>query len=128
MAKNLASKVMKNIADLRKSISQRRSEIGQLETALKRYEAALHLVGQLPRNDMLLRRRKRARGDLQNVLAQLPNRFSTRDFMKAAAKTNKASVYLRQTLSRWAKQRRIKRVQHGKYIKLRRRESKRRVA
>jgi predicted transcriptional regulator of viral defense system len=37
--------------------------------------------------------------------------------MKAATRTKRSPIYLRQLLSRWAKQGRIKRVQRGKYQK-----------
>jgi predicted transcriptional regulator of viral defense system len=62
---------------------------------------------------------RRSGTNLREVLARLPEKFTSRDFVKAAVRTKKPSVYLRQTLSRWARQGKIKRVQRGKYHKVR---------
>ena len=121
MGVDLKSAVMKNIEDLKKAISVKASEMAQLESELKRHETVLQLLG----SDGSRERARagsggrRGRLTLRDVLAQLPEKFTSRDFVKAAVRTRKPSVYLRQTLSRWARQGKIKRVERGKYHKVR---------
>jgi hypothetical protein len=120
MGVDLKTAVMKNIDDLRKAISVKASEMAQLENELKRHETVLELLG---RNGGREKARaggggRRGRMNLRDVLARLPEKFTSRDFVKAAVRTRKPSVYLRQTLSRWARQGKIKRVERGKYHKV----------
>lgn len=120
MGVDLKSAVMKNIEDLKKAISVKASEMAELESELKRHETVLQLLGS---NGGRERARagsgaRRGRLTLRDVLAQLPEKFTSRDFVKAAVRTRKPSVYLRQTLSRWARQGKIKRVERGKYHKV----------
>jgi hypothetical protein len=119
MGVDLKTAVMRNIEDLRKAISVKASEMAQLESELKRHETVLELLGSNGRD----RARggssgRRGRMNLRDVLANLPEKFTSRDFVKAAVRTRKPSVYLRQTLSRWARQGKIKRVERGKYHKV----------
>jgi hypothetical protein len=117
MGVDLKSAVMKNIEDLRKAISVKAAEMAQLEGELKRHETVLELLGSNGRREGA-RGGRRGRLNLRDVLAQLPEKFTSRDFVKAAVRTRKPSVYLRQTLSRWARQGKIKRVERGKYHKV----------
>jgi hypothetical protein len=120
MGVDLKIAVMKNIEDLKKAISVKASEMAQLESELKRHETVLELL----RNSGGREKgragtsARRGRMNLRDVLAQLPEKFTSRDFVKAAVRTRKPSVYLRQTLSRWARQGKIKRVERGKYHKV----------
>ncbi len=118
MTADLRTAVLRSIDELKKAISAKTSEIAQLEDELKRHESALELLG---KNGGGMRTGSRAghgRTTLRDVLTRLPEKFTSRDFVKAAVRTKKPSVYLRQTLSRWARQGKIKRVERGKYHKV----------
>jgi predicted transcriptional regulator of viral defense system len=112
---------MQSIEDLKEAISVKASEMAQLESELKRHQTVLELLGSNGGGRDRSRAAgtgKRGRLTLRDVLAHLPERFTSRDFVKAAVRTRKPSVYLRQTLSRWARQGKIKRVERGKYHKV----------
>jgi hypothetical protein len=120
MGIDLKTAVMKNMDDLRKAISVKASEIAHLENELKRHETVLELLERDGKEKVrTVSGGRRGRMNLREVLARLPERFTSRDFVKAAVRTKKPSVYLRQTLSRWARQGKIKRVERGKYHKVR---------
>jgi hypothetical protein len=121
MGVDLKIAVMKNIEDLKKAISVKASEMAQLESELKRHETVLELLRNSGGREKgrVGTRARRGRMNLRDVLAQLPEKFTSRDFVKAAVRTRKPAVYLRQTLSRWARQGKIKRVERGKYHKVR---------
>jgi hypothetical protein len=120
MGVDLKIAVKKSIEDLKKAISVKASEMAQLESELKRHETVLELLGNSGGRQKGRARTSARRGrmTLRDVLAQLPEKFTSRDFVKAAVRTRKPSVYLRQTLSRWARQGKIKRVERGKYHKV----------
>ena len=96
MGVDLKIAVMKNIEDLKKAISVKASEMAQLESELKRHETVLELL----RNSGGREKgragtsARRGRMNLRDVLAQLPEKFTSRDFVKAAVRTRKPSVYL----------------------------------
>ena len=119
MTADLKTAVLKSIDDLKKAIAVKASEIAQLEDELKRHENVLELLGKNGRGMRTGSTRRQGRTSLRDVLTRLPERFTSRDFVKAAVRTKKPSVYLRQTLSRWARQGKIKRVERGKYHKVR---------
>ncbi len=120
MGIDLKTAVMKSIDELKKAISVKASEIAQLESELRRHESVLELLGRNGRGRVRAGiGARRGRISLRDVLARLPETFTSRDFVKAAVRTKKPSVYLRQTLSRWARQGKIKRVERGKYHKVR---------
>jgi predicted transcriptional regulator of viral defense system len=50
------------------------------------------------------------------MLRSMPDRFTSKDFA-AAASSGISSLYLRQMLTRWTKQGKLKRVERGKYHK-----------
>jgi hypothetical protein len=119
MKVNLKSAVRKSIADIKKAIAAKASEIAQLENELTRHETVLQLLnGEGRAKGRAGSRGRGGRTNLRAVLADLPEKFTSRDFVKAAIRTRKPPVYLRQTLSRWARQGKIKRVQRGKYHKV----------
>jgi hypothetical protein len=119
MKVNLKSAVRKSIADIKKAIAAKASEIAQLENELTRHETVLELLnGEGRAKGRAGSRGRGGRTNLRAVLADLPEKFTSRDFVKAAIRTRKPPVYLRQTLSRWARQGKIKRVQRGKYHKV----------
>lgn len=119
MTADLKTAVLKSIDDLKKAIAAKASEIAQLEDELKRHESVLELLGKNGRGVRAGSTSRQGRTSLRDVLTRLPERFTSRDFVKAAVRTKKPSVYLRQTLSRWARQGKIKRVERGKYHKVR---------
>jgi hypothetical protein len=119
MKVDLKSAVRKSIADLKKAISAKNSEVARLENELKRHETVLQLLnGEGAGRGRTGTKGRGGRTNLRAVLAELPEKFTSRDFVKAAVRTKKPPVYLRQTLSRWARQGKIKRVQRGKYHKV----------
>jgi hypothetical protein len=119
MKVNLKSAVRESIADIKKAIAAKASEIAQLENELTRHETVLQLLNGEGRGKGRAGSRGRGgRTNLRAVLADLPEKFTSRDFVKAAIRTKKPPVYLRQTLSRWARQGKIKRVERGKYHKI----------
>ncbi len=120
MGVDLKTAVMKSMDELKKAISVKSSEIAELENELKRHETVLQLLGSNGRGKARAGSGARHKGTtLRDVLARLPEKFTSRDFVRAAVRTKKPSVYLRQTLSRWARQGKIKRVERGKYHKVR---------
>ena len=120
MGVDLKTAVMKSMDELKKAISVKSSEIARLENELKRHETVLELLGRNGGEKVRAGSGARhSRNNLREVLARLPEKFTSRDFVKAAVRTKKPSVYLRQTLSRWARQGKIKRVERGKYHKVR---------
>ncbi len=119
MTADLKTAVLKSMDDLKKAISEKASEMAELEDELKRHESVLALLGKNGKATRAASGSRHGRTSLRDVLARLPERFTSRDFVKAAVRTKKPSVYLRQTLSRWARQGKIKRVERGKYHKVR---------
>jgi len=119
MLMDLNAAVLKSIDKIKKAISVKASEMARLENELKRHEAVLELLGRNGSEKIRSTRGgRRRRMDLGEILARLPERFTSRDFFKAAVKMKKSPVYLRQTLSRWARQGKIKRLERGKYRKV----------
>jgi len=119
MTADLKTAVLKSMDDLKKAISEKASEMAELEDELKRHESVLALLGKNGKATRAGSGSRHGRTSLRDVLARLPERFTSRGFVKAAVRTKKPSVYLRQTLSRWARQGKIKRVERGKYHKVR---------
>jgi hypothetical protein len=120
MSVDLEAAVIQNMNELRTAISEKALEVAELEKELKRYESVLALL----RNDNNNRRsakkgRPRGKTDLAAVLGGLPETFTSKEFIKAATRIKKPSVYLRLALSRWAKEGRVKRLERGKYQKVR---------
>jgi hypothetical protein len=115
MANDLKSAVARSISEIEKTISQKSSEVEQLKKQLQNYKSALTLLGQS--SHVSVNGSKSPRTDLRSVLEQLPESFSSADFVKAAAGKKKDPAYLRQTLVRWAAQGRLKRMERGKYHK-----------
>lgn len=117
MSVNLEAAVMENMNELRKAISDKSLEVAELEKELKRYEAVLAMLRADNQKSTARKGRPRGKGDLAAVLDSLPETFTSKDFIKAATRTRKPSVYLRLALSRWAKEGRVKRLERGKYQK-----------
>ena len=120
MAVDLKAAILGSIDELKKAISKKSSEMAQLESELKRHETVLALLA--GRNGAGNTRAKRSRGanraTLRAVLFRIPDTFTSKEFVKEAARTKKEPIYIRQTLSRWAREGKIKRLERGKYQKL----------
>ena len=119
MSVNLEAAVMENIDELKLAISEKALEVAELEKGLKRYESVLALLRDDHNRDARRKGRPRGKTDLAEVLGGLPETFTSKEFIKAATRTKKPSVYLRLALSRWAKEGRVKRLERGKYQKVR---------
>jgi nitrogen fixation protein len=130
MPVDIKSAVARNISELKKVISDKSSELDQLKKDLERHESVLELLSRDGGGHKIsLRNGRRRRGsELNAVVSRLPETFTNKDFLKAAARARKSSVYLRQILSRWAKQGKIKRLQRGKYQKVKKANGKRLAA
>ncbi|MGH8546790.1 MAG: hypothetical protein ACREX3_24895, partial [Gammaproteobacteria bacterium] len=110
MPVDLKSLVTRSIAELKKTLSEKTSELAALKRELERYEAVRQMLSRDGRPAKTTRRKARSGGltDWKAVLKGLPDTFTSEHFRKTAAGRNKSPVYLRQILSRWTKQRRIK--------------------
>ena len=118
MSIDLRGAVIQSMQELKKAISEKSSEVARLEKQLKRHETVLALLSDNGTEKMpAVKSRRPDRGALGEVLTRLPDTFTSKAFMKAATRTKRSPIYLRQLLSRWARQGKIKRVQRGKYQK-----------
>jgi hypothetical protein len=119
MAIDLRGAVIENMKEIKKAIFEKSSEVAQLQKELKRHETVLALVTEDGKGSVpAAKKSRRTRtGVLGEVLTRLPDSFTSREFMRAATRTKRSPIYLRQLLSRWARQGKIKRVQRGKYQK-----------
>jgi len=120
MLLDLRSTVTKSIGELRKKISQKSSELAASKKDLERYETVLKVLSQDNREPRIARRKAQPdrKTDWGVLFKRLPHTFTTLDFKKATAGMKKSAVYLRQILSRWTKQRKIKRLARGRYQKV----------
>ncbi|MPZ75513.1 MAG: hypothetical protein GEU77_03230 [Deltaproteobacteria bacterium] len=118
MSVNLEAAVRQNMDELKKAISDKASEVAELEKELKRYETVLAVLRADKNASSGRKGRPRGKTDLSTVLGGLPETFTSKEFIKAATRTRKPSVYLRLALSRWAKEGRVKRLERGKYQKV----------
>ncbi len=120
MAVDVKAAVIKNMNELQKAISTKSSEVAELEKELDRYKTMLELLsgnGHTPKvRDG--NRRRRSSADLREVLSRVPDTFTSKDFVRAGVRTKRQPIYLRQILSRWVKQGRLKRLDRGKYQKI----------
>jgi hypothetical protein len=119
MSVDLEAAVLENINELKTAISEKALEVAELEQELKRYESVLALLRNNNMRRPAKKGRPRGKTDLAAVLGGLPETFTSKEFMKAATRIKKPSVYLRLALSRWAKEGRVKRLERGKYQKVR---------
>jgi hypothetical protein len=125
MPADVRGAVMETIAEIEKSISQKSVELAQLREELGLYESILGLLSkkERPQNGG-----KQERADLKSLLRSMPDQFTSKDFVSAASSAGISSLYLRQMLTRWTKQGKLKRVQRGKYHKTKKAAADRLVA
>jgi len=119
MAANLKASFRREINRLGRDVVRRTSELASLKGELKMYERVHALLGaEAARGRRAARRLRRgARIDWSSVIERLPNPFTVADVAKRKEAKAKSPVYLRQIVSRWAKQKKVKRVARGKYRK-----------
>ena len=120
MAVDLKAAILGSMDELKKAISKKSSEIAQLENELKRHQTVLALLAgrHSAGNTKAKQSRGANRANLRAVLSRVPDTFTSKEFVKEAARTKKEPIYIRQTLSRWAREGKIKRLERGKYQKL----------
>jgi hypothetical protein len=125
MPADVKTAVMETMAEIEKSISEKSMEVAQLKEELILYQSILALLAkkERPQNGG-----RHERVDLKTVLRSMPENFTSKDFVAAAASSGISSLYLRQMLTRWTKQGRLKRVQRGKYHKTKKAAADRLVA
>lgn len=125
MPANVKTAVMENMAEIKKSISEKSIEMAQLKEELDLYESILALLAkkERPQNGG-----RQDRVDLKTLLRSMPENFSSKDFVAAAASSGISSLYLRQMLTRWTKQGKLKRLERGKYHKTKKASAARLVA
>lgn len=120
MAVDVRASLLKEMDGLRQAVSQKRTEVMSFNSELKRCQRALELLGG---GTTRARRRptktkRRTPVNWGSVLGQLANSFTLKDITKRPEFKGKSPVYLRQIVSRWAKQGKTKRVALGKYQKV----------
>lgn len=120
MPVDLKAAVLGSIDTLKKTIAKKASEMTRLEKELERHQTVLALLAD--RNGVAdgkgKRNRNPHRANLRAVLSKVRDTFTTKEFVKEAAHTKKEPIYIRQTLSRWAREGKLKRLARGKYQKL----------
>jgi len=120
MAVDLKVSVRSEINQLKKNITQKTSELTSLKNELRRHERVYKLLG----GGRARTRRPRARGksnvtvDWNSVLKGLPATFTLDHIYRARAVKGKPQGYLRHVVTKWAKQRKIKRTGWGRYRKV----------
>jgi hypothetical protein len=119
MAVDLRVSIRRGIAQLKRTIGRRRSELAALNQELKKHGRVYQL---LTRSNARRRRpaRKARRGPRLNwngVLKQLPSAFTISRLAGSRAVRGKSKAYLRQVVVRWAKLGKVKRTGRGKYQK-----------
>lgn len=102
---------------IKKDISRRTSELASLRDELQRYERILRLLETRKEHNAAIRPRRSPVTDWNSVLKSLPSPFAFGDLTRRREVKTKSRVYLHQILSRWIKQRKIRRVGRGKYQK-----------
>ena len=117
----LKTEVQKEIERLRNSVLQRTSELDFLQAERTKLLKIQEMLGDgkpgklrepvAPRS----RRRRQVRVDWNAVRKALPATFSADQVSQLPESKGKPKVYLRQLVSRWAKQGKTKRVARGRY-------------
>ena len=125
MPADVRAAVVETMAEIERSISEKSNEVAQLKEQLGLYESILAL---LTKNERPQNGGRQYRPDLKTMLRSMPDRFTSKDFVAAAASSGISSLYLRQMLTRWTKQGKLKRVERGKYHKTKKASADRLVA
>ena len=118
MALDLRVGVNKAVVDLRKEISKKTSDLVSLKSELARYQKVQGILNSQSGAARTEANRKVRRKpvDWNSVLKQLPGSFGVGDVANLAK--IKSRNYTHHVLAKWIKQRKVKRVEPGKYQKL----------
>ena len=118
MAFDMRVAVNKTIVDLRREISKKTSDLGALKSELARYQKVKGILNSQPRaartKANIKVRRKPV--DWNSVLKQLPGSFAVGTVANLAKVKSRTSTH--RVLTKWIKQRKVKRLELGKYQKL----------
>ena len=118
MALDLRVGVNKAVVDLRKEISKKTSDLVSLKSELARYQKVQGILNSQSGAARTEANRKVRRKpvDWNSVLKQLPGSFAVGNVANLAKV--KSRNYTHYVLAKWIKQRKVKRVEPGKYQKL----------
>jgi len=118
MALDLRVTVNKAVVDLRREISKKTSDLASLKSELARYQKVQGILNNQSRTTRTKANRKvrRKQVDWNSVLKRLPGSFGVRDVISLAKVKSRNYTHL--VLAKWVKQRKVKRLQPGKYQKL----------
>jgi predicted metalloprotease with PDZ domain len=118
MALDLRVAVNKAVVDLRREISKKTSDLASLNSELTRYQKVQGILNNQSGATRIKANRKvrRKQVDWNSVLKQLPGSFAVGNVANLAK--IKSRNYMHHVLARWIKQRKVKRVEPGKYQKL----------
>ena len=118
MALDLRVAVNKAVVDLRREISKKTSDLASLKSELTRCLKVQGILNNQSRTTRTKANRKvrRKQVDWNSVLKRLPGSFGVRDVISLAKVKSRNYTHL--ALAKWVKQRKVKRLQPGKYQKL----------
>ncbi len=118
MAVDLRLTVKNTIVSLQKEIAKKSSELNSLRQDLARYRKVQSVLDGGPNAVRIKATRefRRKRVDWNSVLKQLPGSFGVSNVAELARVRSRN--YTHRFLAKWIKQRKIKRVEPGKYQKL----------
>jgi hypothetical protein len=117
MAFDLRVAVNKAVVDLRREISKKTSDLASLKNELTRYLKVQGILNSQSGDARTKASRKvrRKHVDWNAVLKQLPGSFGIGDLINLAKV--KSRNYSHRVLAKWVKQRKVKRLQPGRYQK-----------
>ena len=118
MAFDFRAAVNKTIVDLRRQISKKSSELGTLRKELAGYQKVQGILSSQSGAARTKANRKVRRKpvDWNSVLKQLPGSFAVGNVANLAKLKSRTSTH--RVLTKWIKQRKVKRLELGKYQKL----------
>ena len=118
MALDMRIAVNKTIVDLRREISKKSSELGTLRKELARYQKVQGILSSQSGAARTKANRKVRRKpvDWNSVLKQLPGSFAVGTVVDLAK--IKSRTHAHHVLAKWVRQRKVKRLELGKYQKL----------
>lgn len=125
MPADIKTAVMENVVEIKKAISEKSIEMAQLKEELGLCESILALLAKKGRPQNGGRQDK---VDLKTLLRSMPDNFTSKNFVAVAASSGISSLYLRQMLTRWTRQGKLKRLARGKYHKTKKANADRLVA
>ncbi len=128
MAADLKEGVRREIDRLRKELDTATERVAALQEEIKRHERVHDMLdgrktgkgsrrGRRPGAGALKRGPRGAMIDWTAVLATLPDRFTLDSLLAHETAGGKTRAYLRQVVSRWSKERRVRRTGRGMYVK-----------